>query len=137
MKMNPYLQFGGKCAQAFDYYRQHLGATEVMLMPFRGTPAAQACPPEWHDKVMHGSLTIGGQTLMGSDGMYGQPVEAMKGCALTLAVDTEDEAERIFGALADGGHVTMPMEATFFARKFGTATDQFGVAWMVICEMPH
>lgn len=137
MKMNPYIEFGGKCAQAFEYYRQHLGATESMLMPFRGTPAEAACPPEWHDKVMHGSLNIGGQTLMGSDGMCGQPVQAMAGCSLTLSTDTEQEAQRVFDALANGGKVTMPLAPTFFARSFGTVTDQFGVPWMVICELPR
>lgn len=38
MKVHPYVQFGGRCAQAFQYYKQHLGATELALMPYRGSP---------------------------------------------------------------------------------------------------
>lgn len=137
MKINPYMQFGGKCAQAFEYYRQHLGAKDITMMPFRGSPAEQHAPPEWLDKIMHGALTVDGQVLMGSDGMAGQPFEGMHGCSLALNVDTPEQAERLFGALADGGNITAPMEPTFFALKFGMLTDRFGVAWMVICEKPH
>jgi PhnB protein len=136
MKINPYIQFGGRCAEAFAFYQQQLGATQVQLWPFRGSPAEQMAPPEWRDKVMHASLTIEGNTLMGSDGMPGQPYEGMKGCSLALHVDTEAEAERYFGALSQGGKVTMALEPSFFARKFGMVTDQFGVAWMVVCEAP-
>jgi PhnB protein len=134
MNLNPYVQFGGRCAQAFDYYRQHLDATDVVLMPFRGSPAEEMVPPEWRDKAMHGSLSIGAAVLMGSDGMPGQPLQAMQGCALALSTDTPDDAERIFNALAQGGQVTMPIAPSFFAARFGMLTDQFGVAWMVICE---
>jgi PhnB protein len=60
----------------------------------------------------------------------------MQGCSLTLAVDTPEQAERMFAALAHGGTVKMSLEPSFFAARFGMVTDQFGVAWMVICEQP-
>jgi len=137
MKVHPYVQFGGRCAEAFQYYQQHLGATELSLMPYRGSPAEEMAPPEWRDKVMHGALQLGDSILMGSDGQFGQPFNGMQGCSLTLGVDTPDEAERVFGALAAGGTVRMPLAPSFFAQKFGMLTDQFGVAWMVICEAPR
>jgi PhnB protein len=137
MNVNPYVQFGGRCAEAFEYYKQHLGATDVVLMTFAGSPGEAMAPPEWRDKVIHGALKLGAGTIMGTDGMPGQPYNGMQGCALALAVDTPDDAERMFGALSQGGKVTMPMAASFFAQKFGMVTDQFGVAWMVICEAPH
>lgn len=136
MQMTPYLSFGGKCAEAFEFYRQHLGATDVVLMPFKGSPAAEQCPPEWHDKIVHGSLRIGGNVLMGSDGMPGQPFHGMLGCSISLGVATPDEADKVFTALAQGGSITMPIGPTFFASKFGMVRDQFGVSWMVISEAP-
>jgi len=30
--------------------------------------------------------------------------------------------------------VQMPLEATFWAARFGMLVDRFGVAWMVNCE---
>jgi PhnB protein len=58
----------------------------------------------------------------------------MQGCSLTLAVDTPDDAERVFAALAEDGQVTMPLAPSFFAQRFGMLTDQFGVNWMVISQ---
>ena len=42
-----------------------------------------------------------------------------------------DRSSRCQGALAAGGHVTMPMGKTFWAEAFGMLTDQFGTPWMV------
>jgi PhnB protein len=134
MNVYPYIQFGGRCAEAFAYYQQHLGATDPVTMPYRGSPAEEMAPPEWRDKVMHGSLRIGNATLMGSDAPANGPSSGMQGCSLTLGVDTPEAAERSFGALAQGGKVTMPLAPSFFAQRFGMLTDQFGVNWMVICE---
>lgn len=49
-------------------------------------------------------------------------------------MDKPAEAERIFKELSQGGSVEMKMEETFFAHRFGMATDRFGIPWMVICE---
>lgn len=137
MNVFPYVQFGGRCAEAFAYYQQHLGGTDVTTMPYRGSPAEDMAPEDWRDKVMHGSIRLGAATLMGSDAPAREPFSGMQGCSLTLAVDTVDEAERKFAALADGGKVTMPLAPSFFAQRFGMVTDRFGVAWMVICEAVH
>jgi PhnB protein len=135
MNVYPYVQFGGRCAEAFAYYAQHLGATDSATMPYRGSPAEEMAPPEWRDKVMHGSIKIGNATLMGSDrATKGAPDSRMQGCSLTLAVDTPDDAERVFAALAEDGQVTMPLAPSFFAQRFGMLTDQFGVNWMVISQ---
>jgi PhnB protein len=45
-------------------------------------------------------------------------------------------AEGIFGALADGGTVTMPFAETFWAARFGMLVDKFGTPWMVNCDRP-
>jgi PhnB protein len=136
MNVHPYVQFGGRCAEAFAYYQAHLGGTDVTTMPYRGSPAEEMAPPEWRDKVMHGSIKIGEATLMGSDAQPNAAPSGMQGCSLTLAVDTTEQAERMFAALAQGGTVKMAMAPSFFAARFGIVTDQFGVAWMVICDNP-
>lgn len=134
MKIDAYVQFGGRAAEAVRFYQEHLGATAVQMMPFRGTPGADMAPPDWLDKIMHVSMRIGDSVLMGSDGMPGQPFDGMLGCALALSLDTSTQAERVFGALAQGGVVTMPLAPSFFAERFGMLVDQFGVAWMIVHE---
>jgi PhnB protein len=62
--------------------------------------------------------------------------EPMRSAYLTLAADSDQEAERIFAALSDGGRVLMPMEETFFASRFGHVRDRFGINWMILHERP-
>jgi len=80
---------------------------------------------------MHSSLRIGEAALMASDGRCnGQP--GFQGFSLSLNAASEAEAERLFGALAEGGQVQMPLSKTFFSPCFGMVADRFGVSWMVI-----
>lgn len=49
-------------------------------------------------------------------------------------IDHPEDAERIFHTLAENGTVSMPIEQTFWATRFGMVTDQFGIPWMINCE---
>lgn len=132
MKVNAYVNFGGRAADAIAFYQEHLGASGLEAMQFRGSPAAAMAPEEWQDKFLHLSMTIGDSVLMGSDGMPGEPATGMQGCSLALSTDSAAQAERIFSALAQGGAVRMPIGPSFFAERFGMVTDQFGASWMVV-----
>jgi PhnB protein len=133
MQLNPYLSFKGDCEEAFAFYERVLGATRGPLFRWGGSPMEGDAPPGWADKVMHGSVTIAGQTIMGADmpsGMF----QAVQGVALSLQIPTVAEAERLFAGLAEGGTITMPLEKTFWAERFGTLVDRFGIPWQVNCE---
>lgn len=136
MKIEPYLMFDGNCAEAFAYYTEHLGGNVVFSMKFNEAPPGENCgPPELGDKIMHACIVIDGNTLMGSDAMSEQcPYEKPRGISLTLNPSTIAEAERLFAALSDGGEVQMPLAQTFWALRFGTCTDRFGIPWMVNLE---
>lgn len=135
MQLNPYLTFSGQCEAAFRFYAEVLGGTIEAMIPHAGTPAADHVPPEWHDKIMHARLTVGDETLMGSDAPPGH-YETMKGFSVTLGIADPADAERIFQALAQGGTVRMPIQPTFWAQRFGMLVDRFGTPWMINCEQP-
>jgi len=134
MKVEPYLFFDGRAEEALTFYRDVLGAEVTELLRFSDSPEplpADMVPPGSENKVMHASFRIGDTTVMASDGRcMGQP--NFRGVSLTLSVDDDDEAERLFAALGDGGQVQMPMAKTFFSSRFGMVGDRFGVSWMVI-----
>lgn len=46
---------------------QRLGGQPGAIFRYGGTPLAGQVPAEWSDKIMHGSLTLGGQVVMGAD----------------------------------------------------------------------
>jgi len=134
MQIQPYLFFEGRCEEALEFYRTRLGAEVTMLMRYRESPEPPQpgmIPPGSENKVMHSSLRIGEAALMASDGRCnGQP--GFQGFSLSLNAASEAEAERLFGALAEGGQVQMPLSKTFFSPCFGMVADRFGVSWMVI-----
>lgn len=133
MQMSPYLSFKGNCEAAFKFYEQCLGAQLGSIFRYGGSPMASDVPAEWSDKVMHGSLTLGGQVLMGGD-VAPDRYEAPKGFSLSLQVKGADEAERIFGKLVEGGQVMVPLAKTFWAERFGMVVDRFGIPWLINCE---
>ena len=129
--VQPYLFFGGRCEEALEFYRKALGAEVQMLTRFKENPEPQPGLPDCFDeKVMHATFRIGETTLMASDGRC-EGEATFDGFSLSITVPDEAEANRVFAALGEDGLVTMPLEKTFWAPKFGMLTDRFGVGWMV------
>ena len=131
MRMQAYVNFAGRCAEAFRYYERHLDGRIGMMMTHGQAPDQSLVRPEWKDAVLHARIAIGGTELMGADIPTAEP---MRSAYLSLGVDSDSEAERIFSALSDGGRVLMPMQETFFATRFGQVQDRFGINWMVLHE---
>jgi PhnB protein len=133
MQMTPYLSFNGQCEAAFSFYQERLAAQPGALFRYGGSPMADQAPPGWHDKVMHASITVGGQVLRGGD-VAPDRYEVPKGFSLSLQLNDPSEAERIFHALSDNGTVLLPLEKTFWAERFGMVVDRFGIPWLINCE---
>ena len=133
MQTSVHLAFNGQCEEAFRYYEKHLGGKIEMVMKVDESPIAGQFPPEMQKKVMHARVKVGDIALLGADappGRYQKP----QGFSVSLAVETAAEAERLFAPLTDNGSVMMAMQETFFAMRFGMATDRFGIPWLVVCQ---
>ena len=133
MKMNTYVNFAGKCADAFRFYERHLGGKVGMMMTHGEAPEPSRVNPAQKDAVLHARISIGGTELMGADIPSAEP---MRSAYLSLGVESDAEAERVFAALSDGGEVFMPMQETFFATRFAQLRDRFGINWMIMHERP-
>lgn len=131
MQVQPYLFFHGDCEQAVAFYGRALGATVIHQSRYQDSPEALPAgmvPKGWENKVMHVSLQIGETTMMACDS-----ADAKGFTGVQLSVNTRDmaQAKEVFGALSEGGTVTMPLAKTFWSEGFGMLTDRFGVPWMV------
>jgi PhnB protein len=134
MKLHTYLNYGGNCEEAFRFYEKHLGAKLIGVMKWNQMPNAEKhTPPGYENAVLHAHLELGETAIMASDVPNYEP---MRSAYLSLAVGSNEEAERIYALLADGGDVFMKMDETFFAHRFGQLRDKFGTNWMIIHERP-
>lgn len=132
MQVNPYLNFSGKCEEAFEFYQSVFGG-EMYISRFSEMPADDSSPEIDGKLVMHVSMPIGdGQVLMGSDRPDSMgPTTAGDNVSVIVSPGSAEEAKAVFDALSDGGTVTMQFEHTFWGADFGMLTDKFGINWMV------
>jgi PhnB protein len=134
MKLNAYLNYGGNCAEAFRFYEANLGGKITIMLTFDQMPDKSQLPAGAEKLVMHARITIAGTEVMGSDNPNN--FEPIRSAYLTLSLDSDAEAERLYKLLSGGGEVFMPMAETFFATRFAMLRDKFGTSWMLIHQRP-
>ncbi len=133
MQLSAYLFFKGNCEEAFKYYEKHLGGKIEVVHTYGTAPMDNPVSPEWRDKIMHANMTVGGTLLMGSDAPP-ERQQTPQGFSMSLGTKDIAEAERWFQVLSENGKVQMPIQQTFWAKRFAMLTDQFGVPWMINCD---
>src|SRR4051794_14958274 len=129
LRLNPYISFDGRAGEAMAFYRDIFGG-ELTTTTYGESGMAQESDDG--NRVMHAQLDApNGMTLMASDSPPGMPHQPPAGVSLSLSGDDEAQLSGYWDRLADGGTVTMPLEAAPWGDKFGMVTDRYGVPWMV------
>ena len=132
MKLYTYLNYGGNCRQAFEFYAQHLGG-KITMLTTHGEQAGASVAPEWRNAVLHARIEMGDTVLLGAD-IPPDRFQPMRSAYLSLILDSSEEAERLYVLLSDEGQIFMPMAETFFAHRFAMLRDRFGTSWMLLHE---
>ena len=135
MQLIAYLNFDGTCREAMQAYEKILGGQIIAMMDHSQVPAGTPMPEGWEARIMHARLLVGSAVLMASDAPP-DGYRAPQGIEVAIGIDEPAEADRIFAALAEGGTVKMPIQETFWARRFGMLTDRWGIPWLINCEKP-
>ena len=134
MILNPYLNFDGNAEEAFRFYQSVLGG-ELFVQRMGEAPGAENLTEEEKGRAMHVSIPIGnGQFLMASDCVVpgeGHVLKVGNNNYISLAVDSREDAERIFNGLSAGGTIEMPLQDMFWGDYFGSFADKYGVNWMI------
>lgn len=108
-------------ARAIEFYKQALGAKEVVRMAGPG------------GKVMHAELQIGDSRIMVADEFPGRSA-APNPSALhssSLFVYTDDVDAAFNRAVKAGARADMPPTDMFWGDRYGNFTDPFGHQWGV------
>ncbi|HUZ04507.1 MAG TPA: VOC family protein [Acidobacteriaceae bacterium] len=139
MKLHTYLNYGGNCKEAFQFYEKHLGGKITTMFTYADAPGAgdaQKISPEQQKKILHARIVLGETEIMASDVPPEAGFQPMRSVYLSLNVSSTPEAERLHALLSDGGEIFMPMQETFYAYRFSMLRDKFGTSWMIIHERP-
>jgi PhnB protein len=128
MQLDVYVNYRGTCEEAFRFYEQTLGGRITGMARPREQPNP-SLPAGWGEKILHARIEIEGTVVMGADIPQAEP---MRSAYLTLTLDREEDAERVYRLLTEGGEIFMKMEKTPFANRFAMLRDRFGASWMLL-----
>jgi PhnB protein len=129
IQVNPYARFDGRCSEAMTRYQEVFGG-KLELQTVGESPMADQWPADVQPFILHGSLVGEGFTIYGSDMFTGDELLPGNAMAFSLSCENEEEANRLFAQLAEGGTVVRPLHR-FFAGMIGVLIDRFGKEWML------
>lgn len=133
MKITPYLNFNGNCAQAIALYDKAFGVT-AKVMRYSDAPPTEGYQaiPGTEDFVLHACLTDRSDySVFLSDVPPSMPTTFGNGMSISMELDSVEKVDFAFHTLKEGGTVTMPLGETFWSKHFGGVEDKFGVNWLL------
>ncbi|CAB1209897.1 VOC family protein [Acinetobacter bouvetii] len=146
MQLNHYLNFDGQAEAAFNFYKSVFGGEFANFMRYGDMPAEHSSTLSEADKqkVLHIALPINEFTILMASDTTEQfctqtntvfTVGNNHYISINLDASEQDEAKRLFDALSVNGKIEMPLDKTFWGALYGAFTDQFGIKWMVNCQL--
>jgi predicted 3-demethylubiquinone-9 3-methyltransferase (glyoxalase superfamily) len=81
--------------------------------------------------VQHATFSLAGQRFMCIDSTQKHDFTFTPSMSLYVQCETEDEIDRLYATLAEGGQQFMPLGMYGFSAKFGWLSDRFGVSWQL------
>ena len=97
-------------------------------------PEAGNISESQRDKILHVSLPIGNNILMGSDSPESQQLTVGNNVYISISAESKEETKGLFDGLSAGGEIQMPLADIFWGAYFGMFRDKFGIQWMVSYE---
>jgi len=119
--VTPHLICAG-AAEAIEFYKKALGATEVARLP----------GPD--GKVMHAQIRIGDSAVMLTDeapAWNALGPKALKGTPVTIHLYVEDVDAFAARAVKAGAKAIMPVGDQFWGDRYGVLEDPWGHHWSV------
>ena len=123
----PFFMFQGGTAQAaLDLYCATFPDSKIVRVE-RYAPGEPG--PEGTIKVA--VFTLCGREFMCSDSPIEHGFSFTPSSSTFVDFDSEEELDRAFGVLSDGGEVLMPLGNYGFSQRFGWLNDRYGVSWQL------
>ncbi len=133
-RIDPHINFNGNAEEAFNFYQSVFGGKFIRIMRYKDSKTPGFTIPESEEnKIMHISLSIGGNQLMGNDvpEFMGRTNENENRSKISITTESKDEADKIFNGLSVGGQIEMPMGESPWGSYFGMFRDKYGIEWMI------
>ena len=125
-QITPFLMFTGNAEQAMTFYTSLFDEGRVLELTRFGPEG-----PNPEGTVMRGRFSLAGQEFLCTDSPPVHDFTFTPSFSVWIETESDDELQRLFTALADGGSQLMPLDDYGFSRRFGWLNDRFGVSWQL------
>ena len=118
--------FEGNAEEAMQLYTSLFAGSEILNITRYG-------PGESGDEgsVMLASFSLGGQEFLCIDSNIKHEFSFTPSTSLYVNCESEEEIDRLFHTLSEGGKVLMPLDRYPFSEKYAWINDRFGVSWQL------
>lgn len=89
MSLSCHLTFDGQCAATFGTYQRVLGG-EIRMLEYGKSPMSNQVPAHWQNRIIHATLVLEGQELIGSDA-FPDAYEPPRGFSVLFAATSAAE----------------------------------------------
>lgn len=125
--MQPFLMFqGGRAEEAMTFYVSLFDDGEVLEIARwqKGEAGAEG-------GIKLARFRAAGQSVLASDSPVQHAFDFTPSWSFFVECASDEEQERLFAALSEGGAVLMPPDDYGFSRRFAWTADRFGVSWQL------
>jgi PhnB protein len=139
-QINPYINFNGNAEEAFLFYKSVFGGEFRQVTRFKEMESAEFPIPESEaNKIMHITLPIGQNVLMGNDvpEFMGKVNENENRSKIAVSTESKEEADKIFNGLSAGGTIEFHISDSPWGSYFGMFRDKYGIEWTVDYDTKH
>jgi predicted 3-demethylubiquinone-9 3-methyltransferase (glyoxalase superfamily) len=116
----------GKAEEAMNLYSSLFDNSGIVEIERYG-----AGEEEREGTVKRAIFSLDGHEFMALDSGRPHPFTFTPAMSLFVECRSEDEIDRLYGVLTEGGDTPMPLDDYGFSRKFGWIQDRYGVSWQL------
>lgn len=127
MKVTPFLMFqDGKAEEAMNFYTSLIDDSKITEIARYGVNETGE-----EGTVMQATFTLKGQEFMCIDSNVKHQFSFTPSFSIFVTCHTEEELDKLYQELSEGGQALMPLGDYGFSKKFGWLNDRFGVSWQL------
>ena len=127
-KITTFLMFEGDAEEAMIFYTSLFDDSEIVRITKSGPDGPGG--PNAEGTVQRALFTLNGQHYMAIDS-FGHDFTFTPAISLFVQCESEEELNRLYEKLMNGGTAAMPLGDYGFSKKFGWVQDRFGVSWQL------
>lgn len=127
-KIVPHLWFDEHAEEAVDLYTSLFPGGHVRGLSRYGD-AGQEVHGRLPGSVMNVDFELAGYRMMALNG--GPHFRFTPAISFFVTVEEQDEVDRLWNALSEGGTALMPLDAYDWSPRYGWIQDRFGLTWQI------